>query len=519
MNNGGGFVTGASGVDYSNQDGAQYPLTGVTTAGADAILLTASAVADMVGNTCYIASGTNYTTGWYQILSVVVGVSATLDRTCTTAAGALGVVNVGGALGLNSTFDDDFFEQLIAGQTVYIKNGSYTLGEAVSVGATSASAVTPINIIGYNSAFGDLVTPFGASPNAPIIDCGSTLSIVWGQFMNFQGLRYTGSAANVVTSGLGSRNKNFKSVNTSTTTTRVAYAGGQDSFNCIFEAVSQFGTAVSATGNNARYDDFYVHDSTIGIIGNSTRQLYSRGIIHACRQYGYQFLNSSATGFVMQNCTLYGYASVTPKAATLAGVDLPVGSGCGTLLRNIIANWKVGVLQDTTQSFSNGGYSNCIDCTTPNTRYTLDSTDTTAIVPVFIDVTELSGTGATCSTVTLTATGAFTANVTDNVDYIQVHSGTGATVGSYLITGHTNDTLTVNISIGAAGSSIVWTISHGRNFGCNTVGVRGAGIPGPFPMGGSVVSAGYIDVGAVQQPAGGGGTFISRQAVSRAGMY
>ena len=86
--NGGGYKPGATGTDFSQQDAAQYALTGVTTAAADAILLTANAAADMVGNICQIRSGTNFTTGFYEILSVVVGVSITLDRTCTSAAGA-----------------------------------------------------------------------------------------------------------------------------------------------------------------------------------------------------------------------------------------------------------------------------------------------------------------------------------------------------------------------------------------------------------------------------------------------
>lgn len=96
--NGGGFITGATGTDYSQQNAAQYALTGLTTAAANAIILTASASADMVGNIISITAGTNFIVGFYQILSVSVGVSITVDRNCTTAAGALGTANIGGAL-------------------------------------------------------------------------------------------------------------------------------------------------------------------------------------------------------------------------------------------------------------------------------------------------------------------------------------------------------------------------------------------------------------------------------------
>ena len=98
MVNGGGFHTGASGTDYSQQAAAQYNLTTVTTAAANAICLSASADATMVGNIAHIISGTNFTAGWYEIISVVAGVSFTLDRTCTSAAGSLGIINIGGAL-------------------------------------------------------------------------------------------------------------------------------------------------------------------------------------------------------------------------------------------------------------------------------------------------------------------------------------------------------------------------------------------------------------------------------------
>jgi len=97
-NNGGGFKAGATGTDYSQQNAAQYALTSLTTAAANAIILTASASADMVGNTIQILSGTNFTLGIYEITAVSVGVSITVDRNCTTAAGASGTANVGGAL-------------------------------------------------------------------------------------------------------------------------------------------------------------------------------------------------------------------------------------------------------------------------------------------------------------------------------------------------------------------------------------------------------------------------------------
>lgn len=151
-NNGGGFKTGASGTDYSQQNAAQYALTGVTTAAADAILLSASAAADMVGNVARIISGTNFTAGYYEIISVVVGVSITLDRNATSAAGAAGVVNIGGAvnsIGALGSATAGLGAQ--AGALICVKkDAAYTIA-ASDVLNFDGTSTLPIRIVGYNS--------------------------------------------------------------------------------------------------------------------------------------------------------------------------------------------------------------------------------------------------------------------------------------------------------------------------------------------------------------------------------
>lgn len=70
-------------------------LTGITTAGAGAILLTASATPSMKGKVVKLISGTNFTVGIYVVSSVVDGVSLTLDRAAATGVGANGVILIG----------------------------------------------------------------------------------------------------------------------------------------------------------------------------------------------------------------------------------------------------------------------------------------------------------------------------------------------------------------------------------------------------------------------------------------
>lgn len=147
--NGGFYVSGGGGTDYSQQTSAQYSLTGVTTSGATDTLLTASAATDMVGNGARVVSGTNFTAGFYQIIAVVAGVSIQLDRTCATGVGVSGVVNVGGAISKLGDAGSAF----VAGNKIWVK-GTFTLSANDTV--SSAGTITqPITIEGYSAARGD----------------------------------------------------------------------------------------------------------------------------------------------------------------------------------------------------------------------------------------------------------------------------------------------------------------------------------------------------------------------------
>lgn len=147
--NGGGFVTGSSGTDWSQQTSVKYALTSVTTSAANAILLNSSASADMVGNLAQITSGTNFLTGFYQILSVSAGVSITLDRTCTSAAGSGGVVNIGGAL---ATPGKACSMTLVAGNIIFIKNTG-TNYSITSASTNVSNGCMAINIAGVNAMY------------------------------------------------------------------------------------------------------------------------------------------------------------------------------------------------------------------------------------------------------------------------------------------------------------------------------------------------------------------------------
>jgi hypothetical protein len=153
--NGGGFVPGSSGTDYSQQDSAQYSGTDLVvdaTTNTKVTSATHSFVAADVGNIIHITAGTGWTVDFYQIMSVASG-AATLDRSPAATSTTGGTYAVGGALGslggLPST--------LPASSIVWVKaGGGYTIssGIVISNGA-SLSNILPCRVIGYSTSRGD----------------------------------------------------------------------------------------------------------------------------------------------------------------------------------------------------------------------------------------------------------------------------------------------------------------------------------------------------------------------------
>lgn len=151
--NGGGFVTGAAGTDYSQQNAAQYALTNGVTNGTTTIA-TVSAAADMVGNIVYVAGGTGAITGgWYQITAQSLGVSITVDRSTGLTAGTGVTLNIGGAL---ASLAQMFTNFSVAGMTAYVKaTATYSISTGLT--ANTATTNTTVNrVIGYTTTRTDL---------------------------------------------------------------------------------------------------------------------------------------------------------------------------------------------------------------------------------------------------------------------------------------------------------------------------------------------------------------------------
>lgn len=486
------------GVDYSQATAAIATNTDLTCTAASTTVTSAGASFRrcMVGNIIHLTAltGTGAIVGWYEVVNYTSGTQLVLDRTPTDGVNNItaGTYYLGGALSLNSSLDDAWHEQLVGNNHIFYKNGTYTI-ITTTVASTAGTAAAPIQHWGYNSVRGD--NP--KDDTRPTINVGATV-LTYGQYNFLNYLIYTGTATSNVTQGTGSKTKFCKFVNTSSSTNRVAFTSGATSLVAFCEFVSQLGIGISAAGADTRVIYCFMHDSTGGMSIGVSRVFTINCIIAACRTY--EILINSSNPFSIINCTLHGYTS-TPR-----GIGISIGAAMGPLdlQNNIISYNATGISQATAQVFGNQGAFNAFyGNTTDVTLYSKDLTDITGTNPTFTDITELSGSTATISGTTLTQTGAFS-TVTDNVDYIQVHSGTGATVGSYLITSHTADTVTTNGTIGTnATADKVWTILHGKNFAIGT-NLKAAGYPGAFPGG---FSTGYTDIGAVQrQETGGGGS-------------
>lgn len=111
----------------------------------------------MVGNTLWLASGTNGTVGVYVIQSIASPTSVVLDRNCSTAAMANGAWKIGGAW---ADFWTNTTANIVAGNTVYILGGgSPSYGSPDYAPSTYFTPVSGSSTAGNVGFVGDPTTP------------------------------------------------------------------------------------------------------------------------------------------------------------------------------------------------------------------------------------------------------------------------------------------------------------------------------------------------------------------------
>jgi hypothetical protein len=355
--NGGGFYDRDPGtsVDYSQQDAAQLTVTDLATDGAGTGLSSATGgfTAAMVGNIIRISGGT-LTAGWYEITARADTNNVTIDRSAGLGKTG-GTGNVGGAFLLGGALDDDFLSANVVddGHTVWIKTGTYTLGEAVTTSA--ASAALPVRIIGYKTARGD--NPTG--DDRPLIDAGSSYYYAPDNYWNTYNIRFTGSALRVVwISGDYCTFVNCKATNTSGTADRDAFTVNCSSPTMFVkcEAVSTNGRAFHDYAGQARYYMCYAHDSNMGFTGAVADGVICDCVADTCATHGI----SAIAGWVITGNTVYNCATgISLTATALKLVVNNIVTGCTTGIAAATAAYDRGwllshnCLYDNTADYSN----------------------------------------------------------------------------------------------------------------------------------------------------------------------
>lgn len=347
-NNGGGFDTASAGVNYANQDAAQYNFTDLaSTVGTTNPCVITSASHNFVtadeGNTINITAGSNWTVQRARIVSTAAN-AATLDRACGSSATlSSGTYYVGGApTSYNSASDDTFWENFVAGNTLYIKGGAtYSFGTISLSAGVAGTATSKVRVIGFSSTPGD--NPSIASGNMPILAFG-TGSITFATHNELSNLEFTGTPASLVTMGGISKINNVKCTNSSGTANRACITLGNTTGVVMnSDVASTAGYAIVFPNSNAQF--FFgnrIHDSVSGIRPSAAAApmlVITNNIFSGLSTAGIDLSAGAYTGQAMiYGNTLYG--AVTPAGI---GVSFAASSGGINLISNIISNWTTGV--------------------------------------------------------------------------------------------------------------------------------------------------------------------------------
>lgn len=492
---GGGFNPGnaSPGTDYTlaannaNYPAAKYTFTDLAgtnanTATPTVTSLSHSFVAADNGNIIHITAGTSWTQGWYEIVSTSGG-AATLDRACASIASpTAGTYQVGGAISLGSSTtnqtDSSFFAStVVAGNTIWMKAGSYTAGVTFTTAAGSRTA--PVMWHGYNSTRGD--APTGSS--RPTMAMGALAPIISSWWM-VDNIIFMGSAASVLNLGANLTLINLKVTNTSTTASQSAIIGGATCMIRNCELISYRGNAYNAGSNTTYLYGNYIHDSDIGTT-MSTGALYAFDNIYADNVTAAVQTSGSGTVAFLADNTFYGAENKLGTALNNFNT-----TNFFTSLNNIIYGFVTGtnmtgvygVFEDYNDYFNNS---------TDVVNITKGAHDQ-AVDPQFVNVAQLTGTSGVVSSSTLTVSSA--TGVVANQDFVYIVSGTGATAGKYLITNVAGTTLTLSSAPGGSGTNIVYQITTGHNFQIGN-NLRNKGFPGTFP---ASLTISQQNIGAVQ---------------------
>jgi len=461
QNNGGGFLSGTSGVpvDYSIQDANHFTSTAFKMKTTKNAIWNSSGTAfdtADVNNVLHITAGTGWLAGWYQITAVDVNATATLDRNLVTSTYTAnsGTGCLGGAFKIGGTLDDDFFEAKIAGNTIWIAAGTYTLGETIA-STVVGTAIAPITVTGYNSSRGD--APVGS--NRPLLNCGTYLFGL-ETYSIHNHLQFTGSGSFVVyLYGTYETFVNCKFSTTSLTGPAFETSSGGACTLIGCELSARKGSAFQQQSVSHRLINCYIHDSATGI-----RSLANGLFVYGC------VIETCTTGIDSGSSADLRIIGNTIRNC-LTGISGSSSYG-SSFINNIIADCVTGASWTTATPINFWDYNCWSNNDTAVSNVTKGSHDVTA------DALLVSGTAKGTDGVTsasglvfTAATNPFGSVTTSDCLNITV-AGTGATLGVYVISSVDGaGQLTLATSAGASKTGITYCITLGTDF------TLGAGSP------------------------------------------
>lgn len=363
-NGGGGFVAGASGTDYSQQDAVHSARTDIVIDGVDNTKITSAGdnfASDDIGNIINITAGTGFTVGRYEITAVAAGV-ATLDATVGTVGSTGGSGTVGGAM----TFTSGNVTDILAGNTVYLKDdGTYSVTSAITFNA--GADATPIIIEGYNTTRGD---GGDAETNKAVISSSSAGHITVGVVTQVKYLDINQAGTNPgLTSGADCLIYKCKIHKTTGAPSCLAVSPDSAVILCEF---SHAGTGDGiGLADDLTVFGCYFHDiAGDGVNASSTSTIHIvNNIFDTCTTSGVKLTTSDGSGVI--GCTFYN-----------CGLGINVGTGATTnaIINNIFDNCTTGI------DFATTSHAAIINCNfSNNTNDILDGVDTFVINDTYVD--------------------------------------------------------------------------------------------------------------------------------------
>jgi hypothetical protein len=255
--NGGGFKAGATGVDYSQQNGPQATLSVAATVHTTTSQINVPAgeyivSANDVGN-IYQVSGGTATAGFYEITNIDVPNNRWIVDRAVGTAGQTCSGRMGGAMASPAKIG----ATVVGGNRVYIKAGTYSMSvntSNVANGKWNSSAA--VLVVGY-----DTNRAWGNTNTKPIIQATTGVGTMWtfggGWAYNIDFDANAQLITACTNGGAFTRCifRNARAANIMTLCTHCLATGNSStsfSGNCFFcEAYSNTGTAFSLTNVNA----------------------------------------------------------------------------------------------------------------------------------------------------------------------------------------------------------------------------------------------------------------------------